>query len=803
VANGFTINFGNIRFQSPWSCNIDTLRWLDGTHTLAARAYDANGNWQDSAPVSLTVSNGASASVTVPSLPARHSWVKLGVTSESSPDSSMQAAVLNDVSWAECTTTVGKVTPSVVNGWCDAASVSRIGTIIYTNVNNLYSFFLWDWNRYADANSVSRELGFLHVCTPFAQTYTYASTVHRASSFWGCYLKTGAGPYTELLHDPDSPAVGKYRLTSTQTFAASVNDYLAIGYTERFRQIILTMVTPASGGWTYVIEYPNAVDGSSVPTSWGTITPTTDGTSGLTTSGTISFEPPSDWAGSSPDGRTDYLQWIRIRTTHTGTTPSTSAVYAEDYLGTKASSNAIVPVFDNQADANGDGYLNDTEYANRRSGMDARFNYWSRLNTAYGDGEPVTNMSESAYRDWVASYMGAIATSNGATGLFIDNATYNYGPGTMQGWRGRFSTVEPWDWMLADHGSACMRVWQVCAVSGGSLSFCVANVMGGGTLNDIGVATRCPALWREQLLRPLFDNATAMGTNRTVLLTDTSYHGGDCICLPGSKSEDSLFEAPGTVTGSPTSSSFVGSSDLDNVKTYATAYMQFTSGVLASSGPNQITTYTPSTRTFGFSTPWSQAPTAGDAFVISGMDAAGILYSYHVHSTPTALWTGLALYQDRRLQVSTAAYYYCVATPSSYLVPFNATASTPVQPVTARATAFNVGALTETTGGTPLIAGDNIGPKVWATGIDPYDGVSTYKVMIRHYANATILFRPYAAAQALAMGAPMGNTSAVSLSLTAEHSAGFKQVLFDGSLDSTVITSISLRNGEGAILVPQ
>jgi hypothetical protein len=49
----------------------------------------------------------------------------------------------------------------------------------------------------------------------------------------------------------------------------------------------------------------------------------------------------------------------------------------------------------------------------------------------------------------------------------------------------------------------------------------------------------------------------------------------------------------------------------------------------------------------------------------------------------------------------------------------------------------------------------------------------------------------------------MGNTSAVSLSLTAEHSAGFKQVLFDGSLDSTVITSISLRNGEGAILVPQ
>ena len=84
----------------------------------------------------------------------------------------------------------------------------------------------------------------------------------------------------------------------------------------------------------------------------------------------------------------------------------------------------VIPAFDYSADANHDGYLSDTEYANRQAGMDARFVYESRLfYPYYGQMRFVTNPSSSALRSWAADYHDRLLDKNPlADGIFMDNA---------------------------------------------------------------------------------------------------------------------------------------------------------------------------------------------------------------------------------------------------------------------------------------------------------------------------------------------------------------------------------------------
>src|SRR5262249_27599789 len=71
------------------------------------------------------------------------------------------------------------------------------------------------------------------------------------------------------------------------------------------------------------------------------------------------------------------------------------------------------------------------------------------------------------------------------------------------------------------------------------------------------------------------------------------------------------------------------------------------------------------------------------------------------------------------------------------------------------------------------------------------------RVYHRHYTNALVLFKPISYAQGFGGGTTKDDTA-----WTYPLGGSYQQLLDNGTLDGTVITSISLRNGEGAILIP-
>jgi hypothetical protein len=83
-----------------------------------------------------------------------------------------------------------------------------------------------------------------------------------------------------------------------------------------------------------------------------------------------------------------------------------------------------------------------------------------------------------------------------------------------------------------------------------------------------------------------------------------------------------------------------------------------------------------------------------------------------------------------------------------------------------------------------------------ATGTDPGNKDLTYKVLQRSYANALILYRPLSHVRGNRAPAVLGDDSATKHELKGTY----KPLQADGTLGAPV-TSISLRNGEGAILI--
>jgi hypothetical protein len=139
---------------------------------------------------------------------------------------------------------------------------------------------------------------------------------------------------------------------------------------------------------------------------------------------------------------------------------------------------------------------------------------------------------------------------------------------------------------------------------------------------------------------------------------------------------------------------------------------------------------------------------------------------------------------DPRMQLGVLAYYYLLAEPDwTYLTFFGG-----YEPGTAwdrhwsPAVAFDVGRPTGK-------------QSVFATGTDPAATDLTFKVYQRQYEKALILFKPLSHHRAAKTAATIEDNTAT------KHDLGgtYRQVQPDGSLGPP-ITSISLRNGEGAIL---
>jgi hypothetical protein len=355
--------------------------------------------------------------------------------------------------------------------------------LIYTNTSNLYLELLTDWLAYADRRGLPREAAFFHATRPVAFRGDSASS-RPVNMFWGVYR--GGGKLTDVT---STAASGSGRVS----FGAA-GESLYVGYPERFREINLRIASGPGAGWSAALEYVTGTDAAGAPARWAPLPTLADSTARLTQTGHVFFDPPADWRPASGNGSAP-LFYVRFRTTGAGTPPAASAILGRDYVQANGAKAGTVPVFDAQADANRDGYLNDQEYARRAPGKDARFLYESRLMTeSYGPMRPATNPSSPAFRAWAVDFhQRMLARSPIAAGVFMDNASGK--PPVKQE-----DALEPIDNYGRDAGAMLAAIWRAIAPR-----WVLANTGGAGSRAD-AVVQACPAYFEEYGIRPLSHN---------------------------------------------------------------------------------------------------------------------------------------------------------------------------------------------------------------------------------------------------------------------------------------------------------
>lgn len=138
---------------------------------------------------------------------------------------------------------------------------------------------------------------------------------------------------------------------------------------------------------------------------------------------------------------------------------------------------------------------------------------------------------------------------------------------------------------------------------------------------------------------------------------------------------------------------------------------------------------------------------------------------------------------DPRTEMATLAYYYLLADPHSTFLDYDGGYDTtgPWSRHWFPAMNANIG---QPTGNWSL----------FATGSDPANAALTYRIYQRSYSNALVLYKP------LSYGNGVNGTLADATATTQNLGAAYYPLQADGTLGAP-ITSISLRNGEGAILI--
>jgi hypothetical protein len=139
---------------------------------------------------------------------------------------------------------------------------------------------------------------------------------------------------------------------------------------------------------------------------------------------------------------------------------------------------------------------------------------------------------------------------------------------------------------------------------------------------------------------------------------------------------------------------------------------------------------------------------------------------------------------DPRTQIATLAYYYLVADPNTTFLDYGGGES-PNTSWTQHwipAAAYDIGQPTSTW-------------SLFASGKDPANAALTYHVYQRSYANALVLYKPLSYATGKGTG-----TLSDATATTFQLNGTYRLLRSDGTLGSSV-TSVTLRNGEGAILV--
>jgi hypothetical protein len=460
---------------------VDTTTLVNGSHLLQVRVYDSEGNL-GVAEYSFTTQNDGQDPLFVPDIPRHLPHIRIAQLAYSgNPMGSVEQQLLQ--------TAVDLVVPNIRY----LSLIDRIAPatpqLIYSNVSNLYQDLLTDWLNYADRTGVSRELAFYHVtrATPFRGSSPASQPV---TWFWSAVQTTPTG--NNILATTAARGGGSgVRLGGAGTTTA-------LGYPDPFREINLTLQKAAESGWSGVWEYAAAVNAQGQVMSWKPLPLLADTTAGQRQNGRLTFDPPQDWQPASLAGG-PRLYYVRFRVT-AGTSEAQAiwqSALGRDYVQANGGTSGIIPAFDASADRDGDGYLNDGEYARRRPGYEARFVYESRLfYPYYGQMRFVTNPSDVAVRRWAADYHLRLLQANpSADGLFLDNAT------------GRI----PFSGISVQEATAAFDIDSAALVAAISRAIApkwiLLNTAGGG-YDAVPLTTAAAASFEEFLLRPLQANWT-------------------------------------------------------------------------------------------------------------------------------------------------------------------------------------------------------------------------------------------------------------------------------------------------------
>jgi hypothetical protein len=139
---------------------------------------------------------------------------------------------------------------------------------------------------------------------------------------------------------------------------------------------------------------------------------------------------------------------------------------------------------------------------------------------------------------------------------------------------------------------------------------------------------------------------------------------------------------------------------------------------------------------------------------------------------------------DPRTQLATLAYYYLLADPERTMLMFYGGQA----PSTTWAEHWSDAVKVDV--GRPTAA-----YREFATGRDPLSPSLTYKVFARDYTSGLVLYKPKSYAQGIGEGTINPQTAT-----THQLGGSYRKVNADGTL-GPVVTSVTLRNGEGAVLV--
>lgn len=499
---------------SPAEWTFDSTTAANGSYTLAVRAFDDAGN-VGTTELTFAVTNPNMDPLPDPVIPRHYDHIRIAQLAYSG------TPVGNGFEQNLLKNSVDLVIPNPQYLGAIQSASPDTPQLIYSNVSNLYQGLLTDWLQHADRTRVSRELAFYHVTKPTAFQGASPSS-QPVNYFWGVHQSNGTGTPTDVT----SAARGGRNFNVSFGGAGTAT---ALGFVEKFREINVTLARGAAPGWAGVWEYASAVDASGNLAAWKALPLLGDATAGLAQSGRVTFDPPADWVPNAltPGGDRFYSVRFRVTSGEAASGAELKTVFGRDYVNAGGGQTGTIPPFDYAADADGDGYLSDAEYADRRAGMDARFVYESRLfYPYYGQMRFVTNPSAGAVRQWAGDYHARLLANNPlADGVFIDNAT---GKLPFLG----VSVLEPTATFSDDSGALMNAVSRAIAPK-----WVLANTAGGATTADPIVAASA-ASFEEFLIRPLSANWSEVGdavsvTSRRLntpgnpfLVIDSSPEGG-------------------------------------------------------------------------------------------------------------------------------------------------------------------------------------------------------------------------------------------------------------------------------------